>query len=99
MTPDEWNNCTDPDQMLEFLRASSTVSDRKFRLFAVACCRRIWHLIPEGEFRAVVEAAERYADGCASERELDAAAEAAAAVATDAHHAWEADQCSEPAFA
>jgi hypothetical protein len=56
--------------MLDFLRGRT--SDRKLRLFAAACSRRVWRWINELG-RAAVEAAEAYADGRISPEELRAA--------------------------
>ena len=39
MTEYEWTACNDPVPMLDLLRWQAT--DRKLRLFAVACCRHI----------------------------------------------------------
>jgi hypothetical protein len=74
MTEAEWLACTDPKPMLEFL--GSEASDRKCRLFMVACCRRAWHAFDDedeaGRQDAIV-VAERHADGLASDDELSEA--------------------------
>ena len=72
MTEAEWMECADPAQMLEFLRGET--SDRKLRLFAVACCRAILDLLPHQGSRQAIEVAERFADGLATEQEMRTAA-------------------------
>lgn len=67
MTEQEWLECTDPRRMLEFL---SDASPRKRSLFAVACCRRIWHLLKDERSRILVEKVERHADGLVSHSEV-----------------------------
>jgi hypothetical protein len=68
MNEREWSVCGDPTLMLNHVR--DRVSNRRLRLFAVACSRSIWRLLPDERSRAAVEVAERYADGLASPREL-----------------------------
>jgi hypothetical protein len=56
--------------MLEFIRGK--VSNRKLRLFAVACCRRVWKWLPKYS-RKAVEVAELYADKKANRRQMSQA--------------------------
>jgi hypothetical protein len=65
--------------MLSFLR--DKVSQRKIRLFVCACCRRIWHLLPDERSRRTVEIVERFAEGLANKEALEAARVAANAAA------------------
>jgi hypothetical protein len=75
VTEAEWLACAEPHALLRHL--PNTVNERKLRLFAVACCRRVWPMLVHEESRAAVEFAERYADGAATRDELDAASAAA----------------------
>jgi hypothetical protein len=57
----EWLACNDPQAMLEFLRDKA--SDRKMRLFAVACLFRVRHLMPDRECWDAVLLVEDVAEG------------------------------------
>jgi hypothetical protein len=61
MTEAEWRACEDPDAMLGYLRGKP--SERKLRLFALACCRRIDQLITDPRSREVLKFAERHVEG------------------------------------
>ncbi len=61
MTEEEWLECDDPARMLEQLREKG-LSDRKLRLFACGCCRRIWKLLPNDTARRFIELMEQWAD-------------------------------------
>jgi hypothetical protein len=83
MTEAEWLACDNPQPMLEFLRRN--VSDRKVRLFAVACCRRIWSSLEHEEFRDAVQKAESFSDGLANRAEMLEAHEKARAIFANLH--------------
>jgi hypothetical protein len=65
----EWQTCHDPQEMMRWLRQSGITSDRKGRLFACACARRLWGRFFDDRSREAIEVAERYADGLATPKE------------------------------
>jgi hypothetical protein len=71
MTEQEWLDCSAIGPMLTFLERRKPT--RKLRLFAVACCRRAWHLFTDLRSRRAIEVAELYADNLVSSREVEAA--------------------------
>src|SRR5262249_10623748 len=71
MNEQEWLVCDKPNPMLSFLRGK--MSDRKLRLFACACCRRIWNLLSDDRSKRAVEIAELLVDGLVTMKELDKA--------------------------
>jgi hypothetical protein len=78
-----WPDCTNPARMLGWLNAIPATrrcrpTARKSRLFACAVVRLAWNRLADGRSRNVVEVAERFADGLASQDELTTARGAAA---------------------
>lgn len=87
MTQVEWTNCTDPTKMLNFLVGK--VTEEELRLFACACCRRIWHLLTDPRSRRAVEVAELFACGHATRSTLNEAGGAAWFAGAGGLAAWE----------
>ena len=61
--------------------------DREIRLFAVWCARQVQHLMTDKRSLTALDVAEAYANGNATEAELDAASAAASAAAWAARDA------------
>jgi hypothetical protein len=57
-----------PELMLEFVQGKG--SDRKLRLFACGCCRRVWSLLSDKHSQKALAMAERYADAEVSKKKL-----------------------------
>src|SRR3954449_8654612 len=79
MTEAEWLFSAGPEPMLHLL--GEHASPRKLRLYAVGCCRRIWHLLRDDRCKHAVEVAQRFVDGRATAFDLEAAGRTVAGVA------------------
>ncbi len=79
MTEAQWQNCASPEEMLKHL--TDQASPRKLRLYAVGCCRRIWHLFRDERCRHAVNRAQDFIDRRATPVELEAAGRTAMAEA------------------
>jgi hypothetical protein len=80
VTEAEWLASESPLHMRAHLEETRYTSQRKLRLFSVACCRRVsqWFIDPCQE--AAVDVMERYAEGISSAEELETASALAAAI-------------------
>jgi len=84
LTEAEWVASRSSYLMLPSIRRTIVNDPRKGRLFAVACCYRIWHLLADQGSRAAVETSELYADGRATWDQLRAAHDEAGSAHADA---------------
>ena len=106
MNESEWLSSTESYEMLGFIR--NRASEQQFRLFSVACCRRIWPHITDRRSRRAVDVAELHVNGQIGDSERLAAAYSAADALQQAyltldirrnnghlyHAAWAAALCS-----
>src|SRR5579862_4121041 len=76
MTEEKWFE-TDLFSKLLHLEKTGWGSDRKLRLFACVCCRRIWDLL-EHVCHVAIERSEQFVEGSATLLELKRAADKAA---------------------
>jgi hypothetical protein len=64
MTENDWLTAEDPQGMLEFLRDGGKLSERRARLFAVACCLTCFrYRLTDTRSTQAVRVAAQYADG------------------------------------
>jgi hypothetical protein len=83
VTEADWLTCPEPGTLLDYLNQRDDASPRKFFLAGAACVRRVWHLLDRPELRAVVEAAEQFADGVLTREQLSSFTTAAADIHRD----------------
>lgn len=69
-TSEDWAIGLEPMEMFDLIEKRPK---RKLRLFACSCCHRISSLLVYEPCRTAVDVAERYADGTATQRELEEA--------------------------
>ena len=72
MTESDWLHAVEPHGMLEYLHGIGRPSDRKLRLFAVACTRRMGDWV-DALGQTAVDTAEAYADGFATFEDMRSA--------------------------
>jgi hypothetical protein len=78
VTEEDWLASCNPKAMLGHLRPK--FSDRKLRLFACACCRRVLRLASDARIVGILNTLERYANGEGRERDRIDARKAAEAI-------------------
>jgi hypothetical protein len=83
MTEAEWLTAGSVPSWEEWIKLRPR-SPRKERLFACACCRRLWDRLHDKRGRAAVVAAEQFADGLIDREALARARSAAARAVNDA---------------
>jgi hypothetical protein len=77
MTEAKWLSWPDPYDLLEQCLICE-LTERRLRLFACACCRRLWDRLEDDRLRVAIAVAEQFADSQATPEELEDARKMAA---------------------
>jgi hypothetical protein len=85
----DWLKSIEPSAMLRRHRGLPPFDERKLRLFAAACCRRVWDCLVDDQSRAAVEAMERFVEGRESPERMAEFARGAIDAATHLGRPWE----------
>lgn len=80
MTEEQWLQCRNPHDLLDFFQEAS---ERKLRLFSAACCRRVWSLLIDSRSRKAIDVSERFADGLTPTEDMFSAAREAQTAADE----------------
>ncbi len=77
-----WQNAK-PEWLIWVATREGVLTDKELRLFAVWCARQVQHLMTDERSIAALDVAERYANGNATDKELNEARRAAWEAARD----------------
>jgi hypothetical protein len=70
VTEEEWHECTDASEMLEFLPGEP--AKRKLMMFAAMCCLRMMLLVTDERLRAGIQCVQRLSEGIIQPSEAQA---------------------------
>jgi len=99
----QWQNCNDPEPMLEALRASGKATDRRLYLWGCTCCRRLSQrsLLRDPRSEEAILACERISDGegnvgdqTRAQAGAQAAHESEMGITYEARYYWAAAACA-----
>src|SRR6266545_4921399 len=78
MTESEWWSATDPEGLIDWLFFDALASEPKCRAFAIACCRRVEHLVQHKVVIQTLSALELVTTGCRDATEVEQLADLSA---------------------
>ena len=90
MRESEWLRSDSPVRMPNRHQGVSRFDERKLRLFAAACCRRVWDILVDERSREALEALERFVEGRETPARLADYLQAAIVAETQFH--WNPDE-------